>query len=436
MPILKVIVFNIGRKTLRKDKDIGIPVNYFLSLALKFSYSLSRYNPSNYEKLSKNKKQSIYFFNENLETFKNAQIQLSTALEGAKTYNQLHIFPIIYQLLLKGLFTLYESFPDDSFRVNYFCLLIGFIFGDTNLRNICYEILSTPSIYKKSLSEENFKNVLNLIETKKQIKNPSFPEGIQSKLILKEKISQGFSSIIFEAYYKDKPVVLKMLKDNKLKSFFQNEIEYFKKISDCEYIVTYFGKNSITCGPLNSFLILEKMGFDFFNIIQKYANPKDTFNLDHLQFYWIIKQVVLGLKYLHLNGIVHRDIKPENVLIIFEKDKIIAKITDFGYSSDKKPVERELGSVFYAAPEIIKKIPSDAKVDIYALGKIFFLLTTFNNHLNLKPANDMPKNITKELRNLIIKSTDDKPENRPDIDSIKNIIDQNPNLLKSIPRFK
>jgi serine/threonine protein kinase len=43
----------------------------------------------------------------------------------------------------------------------------------------------------------------------------------------------------------------------------------------------------------------------------------------------IIKQILLGLNYMHSKNIVHRDIKPENILI--EKDLEI-KITDFGFA--------------------------------------------------------------------------------------------------------
>lgn len=43
----------------------------------------------------------------------------------------------------------------------------------------------------------------------------------------------------------------------------------------------------------------------------------------------IIKQILLGLNYMHSKNIVHRDIKPENILI---ESGLDIKITDFGFA--------------------------------------------------------------------------------------------------------
>jgi serine/threonine protein kinase len=42
---------------------------------------------------------------------------------------------------------------------------------------------------------------------------------------------------------------------------------------------------------------------------------------------------VLGLEYIHENGIIHRDIKPEN--LVFENTGYI-RITDFGIARKRK----------------------------------------------------------------------------------------------------
>ncbi len=44
------------------------------------------------------------------------------------------------------------------------------------------------------------------------------------------------------------------------------------------------------------------------------------------------KQILLGLDYLHSNGLLHRDLKPENIFLVLQGDKYIIKIGDFGLS--------------------------------------------------------------------------------------------------------
>ncbi|EPB86469.1 CAMKK/CAMKK-META protein kinase [Mucor circinelloides 1006PhL] len=65
------------------------------------------------------------------------------------------------------------------------------------------------------------------------------------------------------------------------------------------------------------------------------------------------KEMMLGIEYLHANGIVHRDIKPDNLLL--SKDNVL-KIVDFGVSemfvkgNDK--LKKSAGSPAFMAPEL------------------------------------------------------------------------------------
>ncbi|KAL1944514.1 hypothetical protein VTO73DRAFT_2944 [Trametes versicolor] len=87
-----------------------------------------------------------------------------------------------------------------------------------------------------------------------------------------------------------------------------------------------------------------------------------------------VRQILLGLNYLHSRDIIHRDIKGANMLV---DNKGGIKISDFGIS---KKVEDNLlpghrahrpslqGSVFWMAPEVVQQKAYTFKADIWSVG--------------------------------------------------------------------
>lgn len=84
-----------------------------------------------------------------------------------------------------------------------------------------------------------------------------------------------------------------------------------------------------------------------------------------------------ALAYAHLEGVVHRDIKPANIL--FRPNQML-KITDFGIAritdSNKTKTGVVMGTPAYMAPEQIRGLQIDGRVDLYALGVMTFQLLT------------------------------------------------------------
>ena len=91
----------------------------------------------------------------------------------------------------------------------------------------------------------------------------------------------------------------------------------------------------------------------------------------------IMRDLVIGLEYLHTNNMVHRDIKPQNIML----DEIgKSKYGDFGTSivlpDGVDEVSDFIGTHEFLAPECFGKEKYSAKMqDIWALGATFYALT-------------------------------------------------------------
>lgn len=98
-----------------------------------------------------------------------------------------------------------------------------------------------------------------------------------------------------------------------------------------------------------------------------------------------------ALSYIHHKQVYHRDLKPENILVTHKGSHI--KLIDFGLAdSDTHASHKEsAGTVVYAAPEVLRGEPADARSDIFSLGRILFELSDRYTPLALRCIDRRPE---------------------------------------------
>lgn len=86
--------------------------------------------------------------------------------------------------------------------------------------------------------------------------------------------------------------------------------------------------------------------------------------------------VLRGLAQAHRIGLIHRDVKPENVLLTEDGQ---VKVADFGLMravDEHTASTTVLGTVGYAAPELVGDGPVDQRSDVYAVGIMAYEMLT------------------------------------------------------------
>jgi calcium-dependent protein kinase len=95
----------------------------------------------------------------------------------------------------------------------------------------------------------------------------------------------------------------------------------------------------------------------------------------------VMRQVLVGVEYLHSIQVVHRDIKPENVLCQKTEWPFQVKLTDFGLSNmidnekdNSNALLSHVGTSFYLAPEVVGKKGYGPGVDVWACGVVLYIM--------------------------------------------------------------
>jgi serine/threonine protein kinase len=220
---------------------------------------------------------------------------------------------------------------------------------------------------------------------RKQV-DPLIGQRLDGRYQILRVIGEGGMGVVYEAEHVliEKRVAIKVLRETftsrpDVVERFRQEAKSASKIGHPNIVdVSDFGETLSG----QSYIVMEMLaGEDLADVLarERVLSPARAARL--------VFQVARALHATHNKNIVHRDLKPENVYLIERDGAVdIVKVVDFGVAKMndvETPAGRRLtrtGMIFgtpeYMSPEQALGKPFDHRVDIYALGAIFFELLT------------------------------------------------------------
>lgn len=233
----------------------------------------------------------------------------------------------------------------------------------------------------------------------------------KNEYVIEERIGGGGFSAVFKAknnesgeYFAIKTFSSDFANNTELETF-KNEISKAMQVESKNTVKYIFFNDGEIFSELPPYIIMEYCNDGTLkdHLIHLKESGKGITNEELQQIY---SQLVNGMRDIN-NKLIHRDIKLENILV---KDGII-KIGDFGISKNISDATRTVtfkgfGSAPYLAPERWRGEKNTIKIDIYAMGMVFYQIATLLNY-----PYDIQKGTEDEYRNVHLYGSVINPRN-------------------------
>lgn len=204
---------------------------------------------------------------------------------------------------------------------------------------------------------------------------PRAGEVIADTYTVRRLLGRGGMGDVYLAAQPDGPdVALKMLSDRWLEepgavARFEREATRLKSVEHPN-VVGMLGSGVDRGRP---YLVMEYVAGES---LSTYLERRGVLNLR--EFVPIAAQILKAMGHAHLREMMIRDVKPSNIMLCTRKGRAnFVKLLDFGLAkfTTKEPRLTEghvLGTAGYLAPEAIRGEDLDVRVDVYALGVVFY----------------------------------------------------------------
>jgi serine/threonine protein kinase len=240
--------------------------------------------------------------------------------------------------------------------------------------------------------------------------DPLVGQTLGNRYAMKRIIGRGGVGLVYLARDEVEPrdVVVKVLapqwaQDDEALARFDREAKRLNNLRHPNIVAMYdFGQENRT-----AYLVMEYLQGE---LLSAYVDRNAALTLE--QFVPIAAQILKGIGHAHSREMMVRDIKPANVMLCERKGRAnFVKILDFGLAKLIKgdaPITEEhvMGTVGYLSPEQIKGEALDLRVDVYALGVMFYYMLAghapFHGDNNAaifyKTVNEEPRNLREVAR--------------------------------------
>jgi len=213
------------------------------------------------------------------------------------------------------------------------------------------------------------------------IQDPLIGTTIAGRYVIERVIGEGGMATVYGATHKlfDRPCAVKVMNaqmatDTTVRERFRREAKSAQSIAHPN-VIEIFDQGETADGT--PYIVMELLtGKMLAEIIEKSGR------LAMQRAIPVMIQVSRGIARAHDLGVVHRDLKPENIFVSARPDgSDLVKILDFGIARSRGDSRlTNAGELFgtpqYLAPERIVGGETGPSVDLYALGVIFFEMTT------------------------------------------------------------
>lgn len=211
---------------------------------------------------------------------------------------------------------------------------------------------------------------------------PALSEGQDiNGYVLIKKLCETKMSIVFRAERNGENFAAKFIKRrSEYSKHIETEVRLLQSIN-CPYVMgaqDFFDYEGYVC------------------VVMKLADGSLAANKKHPEE--VVRKLVLcglkALKYLHDRHIWHRDVKVDNFLVCGD-EFIIADLGLAVETNEEKISNEFVGTLRYAAPEVITHEPYDGSVDIWSLGVTAYTLIAGASPFPTSPESCMRRCISK-----------------------------------------